>query len=65
MILIITTEKHRYTHKALLAESAVEARVMSYPELDRACWMALGEARRRILVSQLPIIDALEAKLRG
>ena len=36
-----------------------------YPELDRAQWMTVEEARRRILVSQLPIIDALEAKLKA
>lgn len=36
-----------------------------YPELDRARWMDLDEARRRILISQLPILDALEAKLRA
>lgn len=34
-----------------------------YPELDRAEWMTLQEARRRMLPSQRPILDALEARL--
>ena len=34
-----------------------------YPELDRAEWMSLGDARRRMLRSQVPILDALEARL--
>lgn len=34
-----------------------------YPEADRARWMTLAEARRMMLESQLPILDALEAKL--
>ena len=34
-----------------------------YPELDRAEWMTLEEARRRMLPSQQPILDALEARL--
>nr|WP_272873165.1 NUDIX domain-containing protein [Sphingomonas arenae] len=34
-----------------------------FPELDRARWMGLEEARRMILPSQRPILDALEAKL--
>jgi predicted NUDIX family NTP pyrophosphohydrolase len=37
----------------------------SFPELDAAEWMALPEARARMLESQLPILEALEAKLRG
>lgn len=32
----------------------------SYPEVDRAAWFALAEARSKILPSQLPILDALE-----
>lgn len=34
-----------------------------YPELDRARWMDLAEARQMILPSQSPVLDALEAKL--
>ena len=34
-----------------------------YPELDRVAWMGLGEARRLILASQLPLIEALERLL--
>jgi predicted NUDIX family NTP pyrophosphohydrolase len=35
----------------------------SFPEVDRAAWFSLAEARARILPSQSPILDALEAKL--
>lgn len=33
----------------------------SYPEVDRAAWFSLGEARAQILPSQTPILDAFEA----
>ena len=33
----------------------------TYPEVDRAAWFPLDEARRRILPSQLPILDAFES----
>ena len=36
-----------------------------FPEIDRAEWMNLPEARERILPSQLPILDALEERLRA
>ncbi|HEY5721201.1 MAG TPA: NUDIX domain-containing protein [Allosphingosinicella sp.] len=35
----------------------------SFPEVDRAAWFGLAEARNRILPSQAPLLDALEAKL--
>lgn len=34
-----------------------------FPELDRVAWMAISEARRKILKSQAPLLDALEALL--
>lgn len=34
-----------------------------FPELDRARWMAMEEARQLILPSQRPLLDALETKL--
>ena len=37
----------------------------SYPEIDRATWFALAEAREKILPSQLPILEALEESLRS
>lgn len=37
----------------------------SFPEVEEARWMALDEARRMMLASQLPIIDALEKHLNG
>ena len=38
-------------------------RRQSYPEAEEARWMTLGEARAMMLPSQLPLLDALEAKL--
>ena len=35
----------------------------AFPEAEEARWMTLAEARRMMLPSQLPILDALEAKL--
>jgi predicted NUDIX family NTP pyrophosphohydrolase len=32
-----------------------------FPEVDRAAWFTLPEARRRILPAQLPLLDRLEA----
>ena len=37
--------------------------MQSYPEVDRAAWFSLAEARAQILPSQAPILDALEAML--
>lgn len=36
-----------------------------FPEIDRAEWMKMPEARERILPSQLPILHAFEERLRG
>jgi predicted NUDIX family NTP pyrophosphohydrolase len=35
----------------------------SFPEVDRAAWFGPAEARAKILASQRPILDALEAAL--
>lgn len=35
----------------------------SYPEVDRAGWFALDDARRKILGGQQPLLDALERLL--
>ena len=35
----------------------------TYPEVDRAEWFGLAEARAKMLPSQLPLLDALEAML--
>ena len=37
----------------------------SYPEVAVARWMTFGEARAMMLPSQLPLLDALEEKLRA
>jgi predicted NUDIX family NTP pyrophosphohydrolase len=38
-------------------------RKIEIPEVDRAGWFAIDEARERILKSQLPFLDRLELKL--
>jgi predicted NUDIX family NTP pyrophosphohydrolase len=38
-------------------------RFQEFPEVDEAAWYGLAEARARILPSQAPILDALEADL--
>ena len=39
-------------------------RMKRFPETDAARWMGLDEARRLILPSQRPILDALDQRLR-
>jgi predicted NUDIX family NTP pyrophosphohydrolase len=36
----------------------------TYPEVDRAAWFPLPQARERLLKSQLPLLDQLEHLLR-
>ena len=36
-----------------------------FPEAEEARWMSFAEARRQMLPSQLPILDALERRLGG
>lgn len=38
-------------------------RVERYPECDEARWMSIAQARELMLPSQVPILDAIEAKL--
>jgi predicted NUDIX family NTP pyrophosphohydrolase len=40
-------------------------RLASFPEVAEARWMTYPEARALMLPSQVPLIDALEAKLKG
>ena len=40
-------------------------RLERFPEVAEARWMSLAEARALMLPSQLPLLDVLEAKLRG
>lgn len=35
----------------------------TFPEVDRAAWFALPDARRKILPAQAPLLDALEERL--
>ena len=36
-----------------------------FPEAAEARWLSIAEARALMLPSQLPLLDALEEKLRG
>jgi predicted NUDIX family NTP pyrophosphohydrolase len=38
-------------------------RFQSFPEVDRAAWFGMATAREKILPSQQPILDCLEARL--
>jgi predicted NUDIX family NTP pyrophosphohydrolase len=38
-------------------------KVQAFPEVDRAAWFTIAEARSKILTGQAPFIDALVAKL--
>lgn len=40
-------------------------RIERFPECEQARWMSLAQARQYMLPSQLPLIDALEAKLKS
>jgi len=40
-------------------------RIARFPEAEEARWMTLDEARSVMLPSQLPLLDALEHKLKG
>ena len=48
-----------------LEHPARSGRLQSFPEVDRAAWFPIAEARAMILPSQLPLLDALEASLGG
>ena len=37
----------------------------SYPEVDRAGWFSLDQARRKILGGQRPLLDELERMVEG
>lgn len=38
-------------------------KLQEFPEIDRAAWFGLGEARRRILAGQVELLDRLEGAL--
>jgi predicted NUDIX family NTP pyrophosphohydrolase len=40
-------------------------RIERFPEVAKARWMTLAEAREKMLPSQLPLLEALEKKLEG
>jgi predicted NUDIX family NTP pyrophosphohydrolase len=39
-------------------------RMMQIPEIDRAAWFDLALARKKILASQIPLLDRLEGLAR-
>ena len=48
---------------AAIRSNTFELGARSYPEVDRAGWFTLGEARRKILEGQAPLLDELERLL--
>jgi predicted NUDIX family NTP pyrophosphohydrolase len=40
-------------------------RFSQFPEVDRAEWFGLDDARRKILESQAPLIDRLDTLING
>ncbi len=38
--------------------------VRAFPEVDRAAWFALDDARRKVTRGQVPVLDSLQAWLR-
>ncbi len=40
-------------------------RLQEFPEIDRAAWFGLDEARRAVVRGQLPFLDRLDALLAG
>ena len=40
-------------------------RIQAFPEVEEARWFSLAEAREKMLASQLPLIDAIEAVAGG
>jgi len=40
-------------------------RVQSFPEIDRAAWFDLDEARRKLVTGQLPFLDRLRERTGG
>ena len=39
--------------------------MQSFPEIDRACWFTIEDARQMMLPSQQPFLDRLEDAVRG
>lgn len=39
-------------------------RRQQFPEVDRAAWFAIADARVKLLASQLPLLDQLETRLK-
>src|SRR6266516_1693510 len=48
---------------ALVRSNTFEFKGREYPEIDRAAWFGLAEARRKILRGQAGFLDELDAQL--
>lgn len=48
-----------------LVQVSVGGRTISVPEVDRAEWFSLAQAREKLNPAQVPLIDRLEAQLNG
>jgi len=44
---------------------ARSGRLQQFPEVDRAGWFTLAQARQKILPAQVPLLDQLAERLRG
>jgi predicted NUDIX family NTP pyrophosphohydrolase len=38
-------------------------KIQSFPEMDKAVWFTLEEAKEKILATQIPFIEVLEKKI--
>ena len=38
-------------------------RVQEFPEIDRAAWLTIAEARDKLVKAQLPFLDRLQSEL--
>jgi len=48
---------------ALVRSNTFEFKGREYPEIDRAAWFGLAEARKKILRGQVGFLDELDAQL--
>jgi len=48
---------------ALVRSNTFEFKGRDYPEIDRAAWFGLAEARKKILRGQVGFLDELDAQL--
>lgn len=59
----LAAEQSRCTSEAEMEWPRGSGHIRRFPEIDRAAWFSLPEARRRILEAQAELLDRLEKKL--